>query len=256
MFRNINNRKYVETINRDAYSFNKEGIVQDLLRISYLSTISHLRRIQTPLDSNIKLLEPRKLNTTSWLHMSLDTLMVLIASRNLAIGCSISQSDYNIYSKFIKLFSNLTYFVSYISDTFIKSTLYVINTKIFVDGVLIGIYVNNDILDIVDYLRLAKRNNILNNNEFSISFNYEYKELYILTDFGRCIRPLYIVNYNDSDKKYNILRNKYDENSDWDVLTKGTLNEDDRKKLLNVFMNNLNNITKESIEILEKIKVL
>ena len=28
------------------------------------------------------------------------------------------------------------------------------------------IYVNNDILDIVDYLRLAKRNNILNNNEF------------------------------------------------------------------------------------------
>ena len=150
----------------------------------------------------------------------------------------------------------MTYFVSYISDTFIKSTLYVINTKIFVDGVLIGIYVNNDILDIVDYLRLAKRNNILNNNEFSISFNYEYKELYILTDFGRCIRPLYIVNYNDSDKKYNILRNKYDENSDWDVLTKGTLNEDDRKKLLNEFMNNLNNITKESIEILEKIKVL
>ena len=103
----------------------------------------------------------------------------------------ISQSDYNIYSKFIKLFSNLTYFVSYISDTFIKSTLYVINTKIFVDGVLIGIYVNNDILDIVDYLRLTKRGYILNNNEFSISFNYEYKELYILTDFGRCIRPLY-----------------------------------------------------------------
>ena len=244
-----------ETINRDAYSFNKEGIVQDLLRISYLSTISHLRRIQTPLDSNIKLAEPRKLNTTSWGYICpVDTPDGANSGiiKNLAIGCSISQSDYNIYSKFIKLFSNLTYFISYISDTFIKSTLYVINTKIFVDGVLIGIYVNNDILDIVDYLRLAKRNNILNNNEFSISFNYEYKELYILTDFGRCIRPLYIVDYNDSDKKYNILRNKYDENSDWDILTKGTLNEEDRKKLLTVFMNNLNNITQESIEILEK----
>ena len=47
-----------ESINRDAFSFNKEGIVQDLLRISYLSTISHLRRIQTPLDSNIKLAGP------------------------------------------------------------------------------------------------------------------------------------------------------------------------------------------------------
>ena len=62
---------------------------------------------------------------------------------------------------------------------------------------------------------------------------------------------LYIVDYNDSDKNM-ILRNKYDENSDWDVLTKGTLNEDDRKKLLTVFMNNLNNITEESIELLEK----
>ena len=53
-----------ETINRDAFSFNKEGIVQDLLRISYLSTITHLRRIQTPLDSNVKIAGPRKLNTT------------------------------------------------------------------------------------------------------------------------------------------------------------------------------------------------
>ena len=55
-----------ETINRDAFSFNKEGIVQDLLRISYLSTITHLRRIQTPLDSNVKIAGPRKLNTTQW----------------------------------------------------------------------------------------------------------------------------------------------------------------------------------------------
>jgi len=37
-----------ETIKRDAFQFNKEGIVQDLIRISYLSNISHLRRIQTP----------------------------------------------------------------------------------------------------------------------------------------------------------------------------------------------------------------
>ena len=50
----------------DAFSFNKEGIVQDLLRISYLSTISYLRRTQTPLDSNIKLAGPRRLNATQY----------------------------------------------------------------------------------------------------------------------------------------------------------------------------------------------
>ena len=121
-----------ETINRDAFSFNKEGIVQDLLRISYLSTITHLRRIQTPLDSNVKIAGPRKLNTTQWGYICpADTPDGGNSGiiKNLSIGCSISNSDYNIYSIFIKLFSNLQYFISYISDSFIKSGLYVKNKK-------------------------------------------------------------------------------------------------------------------------------
>ena len=244
-----------ETINRDAFSFNKEGIVQDLLRISYLSTITHLRRIQTPLDSNVKIAGPRKLNTTQWGYICpADTPDGGNSGiiKNLSIGCSISNSDYNIYSIFIKLFSNLQYFISYISDSFIKSGLYVKNTKIFIDGILIGIYIHNNILDIVNFIRLAKKNFIFNNNEFSISLDYEYNALYILTDFGRCIRPLYIVNYNKEKEKYDIIRDNYSDESSWLELTRGKMLDTDRKRLFSIFMNNLNNISIDDIELLEK----
>ena len=86
---------------------------------------------------------------------------------------------------------------------------------------------------------------------FSITFNYEYSELYILTDFGRCIRPLYIVNYDQESKKYNKLRDSFEPNSSWDILTKGKLSSEQRKTLFSSFFNNLNNISQESIKLLE-----
>lgn len=44
----------------------KMGVSQVLNRLSYLATISHLRRIQTPVEKSGKLLAPRKLHGTSW----------------------------------------------------------------------------------------------------------------------------------------------------------------------------------------------
>ena len=73
--------------------------------------------------------------------------------------------------------------------------------KYFINGCLIGIYIDDNILEIIEFLKLIKRNNLnINNNtnlnQISIAFNYEYKELYILTDFGRCIRLIYVLDYN------------------------------------------------------------
>jgi DNA-directed RNA polymerase II subunit RPB2 len=44
----------------------KVGVSQVLARMSYASTLSHLRRIQTPVEKSGKLLAPRKLHGTSW----------------------------------------------------------------------------------------------------------------------------------------------------------------------------------------------
>ena len=45
---------------------NKQGVAQVLNRMTYNSTISHLRRINTPIEKSGKLVEPRKLHSTQW----------------------------------------------------------------------------------------------------------------------------------------------------------------------------------------------
>lgn len=42
------------------------GIVQDLSRISYMSFVSHMRRVAAPLDDKAKVTGPHKLNGTQW----------------------------------------------------------------------------------------------------------------------------------------------------------------------------------------------
>ena len=45
---------------------NKQGVSQVLNRLTFMSTLSHLRRLSTPVDNTGKLIPPRKLHTTQW----------------------------------------------------------------------------------------------------------------------------------------------------------------------------------------------
>lgn len=45
---------------------NKVGVAQVLNRLTYISSISHLRRVNTPIDKSGKLVPPRRLHNSSW----------------------------------------------------------------------------------------------------------------------------------------------------------------------------------------------
>jgi DNA-directed RNA polymerase beta subunit len=45
---------------------NKVGVAQVLNRLTYIASLSHLRRVSTPTDKSGKLVPPRKLHNTSW----------------------------------------------------------------------------------------------------------------------------------------------------------------------------------------------
>lgn len=237
--KNLTDLNLNEVINRDKYAFNKEGIVQDLLRVSYLQTISHLRRVQTPIDSNMKIVGPRKLNATQWGYVCpIDTPdggnSGLI--KNLSIGCMISEPA-NSYKVIAYLFENTPGFISFNTNNYVKHNLYISHSKIFVDGVLIGIYINSDILDLFNNLQLLKRNNIKfcptkNLNQISIAFNYEYKELHILTDFGRCIRPVYVLQYNNELKENKLIRTDKHNDFTWQQLTCGELTKSENENMV------------------------
>lgn len=44
----------------------KQGVAQVLNRLTYAATLSHLRRINTPMEKNGKMVQPRKLHNTQW----------------------------------------------------------------------------------------------------------------------------------------------------------------------------------------------
>ena len=50
---------------------NKVGVAQVLNRLTYVSSLSHARRISTPTDKSGKLIPPRKLHNTSWGYLCL-----------------------------------------------------------------------------------------------------------------------------------------------------------------------------------------
>ena len=61
---------------------NKVGVAQVLNRLTYVSSLSHARRISTPTDKSGKLIPPRKLHNTSWGYLCLTgDVDVLLSNR-------------------------------------------------------------------------------------------------------------------------------------------------------------------------------
>ena len=52
--------------NTNSNSKNKVGVAQVLNRLTYTASLSHLRRVNTPIDKSGKLIPPRKVHNTIW----------------------------------------------------------------------------------------------------------------------------------------------------------------------------------------------
>ena len=44
----------------------RQGVAQVLGRLTYINTVSHLRRLNTPIEKTGKLVPPRKLHSSHW----------------------------------------------------------------------------------------------------------------------------------------------------------------------------------------------
>ena len=180
----------------------RQGIVQDLNRISMLGTLSHIRRLSFPLPSGSKSLGPRKLHNSQWGFVcpvdSPDGGNVGIIN-HLSIIAKVST---NISEKgIIECLKDIN--LLFLNDTIPEDLSN--NTPIFLNGKLVGLYNNPAFL--YKYLKLLKLNSIININT-SISWNIKSNELHIFTDSGRIIRPVFYLKTNDKNEKYNELIDK------------------------------------------------
>jgi len=174
----------------------REGVVQDLNRLSWNTFISHLRKINLPLDASAKVVGPRLLNSSQWGFIDpLDTP----DGGNIGLHKHMSISTY-ITSGFsskplIKWLRSNTpmKLVLECSPSYLSN-----NSKIFVNGNWIGVV--DEPIELVNMFKLYRRNGIIPVFT-SIMFHYENNEIHIYTDAGRLSRPIFYV--DDAKASYN-----------------------------------------------------
>ena len=166
------------------------GVVQDLNRLSWNTHISHLRKINLPLDASAKVIGPRLLNGSQWGFIDpLDT----------PDGGNIGLHKHLSISTYISSGSSSQPIIKWLrTNTSMKvlmecSAEYLGNSsKIIVNGNWIGVI--DSPIDFVNTIKLYRRNGIISLYT-STTFDYENNEINIYTDAGRLTRPIYYIEH-------------------------------------------------------------
>jgi DNA-directed RNA polymerase II subunit RPB2 len=164
------------------------GAVQDLNRLSWNTYISHLRKINLPLDASAKVVGPRLLNSSQWGFIDpIDTPDGgnIGLHKHMAISAYItSGSSSHPIIKWLRMNTPMLLLLECDPEKL------GISSKILVNGNWIGVI--DEPLELVNLLKLYRRNGIIPTYT-SISFDYKRNEIYIYTDSGRLTRPIYYV---------------------------------------------------------------
>lgn len=162
----------------------KQGVAQVLNRMTYNATLSHLRRINTPVEKTGKLIQPRKLHSTQWgvicpaetpegVSVGLVKNMSMVSSITIASNSShvrllLEKLNVDLYNgKNLEIFQNN-------------------NTKIIINGDVVGVHYEPNIF--IDTLKSYKVNGTINIYT-GIYWNIFRNEIWISTEGGRCVRP-------------------------------------------------------------------
>ena len=175
----------------------KVGVAQVLNRLTYASSISHSRRISTPIDKSGKLVPPRLLHNTSW-----GFLCPVETPEGQSVGVVKNLSymtHVTIASESETIYDYLNEYIIHINENILPNELDN-KVKVFVNGSWIGI--SNEPQKLYLNLKEKKYNGIINVYT-SIVFNYKEMEIRICNDAGRLTRPLLKV------KKNKLLLNDY-----------------------------------------------
>jgi DNA-directed RNA polymerase II subunit RPB2 len=165
----------------------RAGVSQVLNRLTYASTLSHLRRLNSPIGREGKLAKPRQLHNSHWGMMcpaETPEGQACGLVKNLALMAYITVgSAVNPILEFLEEWSTENF--EEISPAVIPNS-----TKIFVNGSWVGIHRDPELL--VRTLRQLRRQ-VDVNTEVGVVRDIRLKELRLYTDYGRCSRPLFIV---------------------------------------------------------------
>ena len=229
---------------------NKVGVAQVLNRLTYVSSLSHSRRINTPIDKSGKLIPPRKLHNSQWGY-----ICPAESPEGAPIGV-VKNLSYMAHIT-IRSNSNLIYelanpYITKIEDCSSKELFGYV--KLFINGCWLGILKNPE--ECYKFMKKKKHQGILNIYT-GIVFDYKKKEIRIYNDAGRPTRPLLKVKDNQliiTNDIINKLKKKelswndlfVDHHSDESVL-EYIDPEEQNYSMISMFPKNLDSNNKENI---------
>jgi DNA-directed RNA polymerase II subunit RPB2 len=195
------------------------GVIQDLNRLSYNSFLSHLRKINLPMDSSAKITKPRMLHGSQWGMIdpvdSPDGANIGF-HKHLAFGTRITNqcSAYPMMQwlrEVVKM---------QLLEECTRMFLYY-TTKVFVNGTWVGAVTRPE--ETMRLIRLHRRNALI---PIYISCQWDIKnnEIHIYTDAGRLCRPIFYIDEDtgrpsyDKDEILEMIRAK---KASWEQMTTG-----------------------------------
>ncbi|KAI8374826.1 DNA-directed RNA polymerase II subunit RPB2 [Blakeslea trispora] len=165
----------------------RAGVSQVLNRYTFASTLSHLRRCNTPIGRDGKIAKPRQLHNTHW-------GLVCPAETPEGQACGLVKNL--ALMSYISVGSSATPLIMFLEEWAMENleelsaTSIADATKVFVNGVWIGIH--RDPGELIHSLKQMRRSVDIS-PEVSIVRDIREKELRMYTDAGRCCRPLFLV---------------------------------------------------------------
>ena len=197
----------------------KVGVAQVLNRLTYVSSLSHLRRINTPLEKSGELIAPRKLHNTTW---------GFLCPAETPEGQSIGVVKNISYMGHITIPTNSSSLYEYVGPHILavddaKPHELFGKVKVFINGCWVGIAKS----PIAFYQNMVdKKYQGIINIYTSIIFNYNALEIRICNDGGRLTRPVLRVRDNKALITSDIIKQLSNKEITWnDLLTNCKLAE-------------------------------
>ena len=191
---------------------NKVGVAQVLNRLTYVSSLSHLRRVNTPIDKSGKLIPPRKLHNTTWGFLCLaespeGASVGVVKNISYMSHITIPSNPESLHSQIESHIDTLDKFAD-CKDLYDK-------VKVFVNGAWVGI--SRDPIELFTVLKEKKCRGMINVYT-SIVFDIRNKEIRVCSDAGRITRPVLRVKDNKSFISADLLHKLDRKELSWDDL--------------------------------------
>jgi len=230
---------------------NKVGVAQVLNRLTYISALSHLRRINTPIDKSGKLIPPRKLHPTSW---------GFLCPAETPEGGSVGVVKNLSYMTHVTIPSNSTLLYESVEpyllpiETIKSNPEQLYNkVKVFINGSWLGNVENP--FELYNSLKTKKYKGIINIYT-SVIFDIKRKEIRLCNDAGRLARPILKVKNNELVLTQTIIDKIKNNELGWDDLLTDCKNDDSVIEYIDAAEQNLNMVAMTPTSLKEKTNII